>query len=121
MFKSFKTVVLLASLSGLLLFIGGSFSEGGLWIALFIALAMNVGSYWFSDKLAITMARAKPASEAEYPWYHEMVRNLATKAQMPMPRLYVSPSPQPNAFATGRNPPPRGCLRQPGPGLDARP
>ena len=104
MFKSFKTVVLLASLSGLLLFIGSLFSEGGLWIALFIALAMNIGSYWFSDKLAITMARAKPASEQEYPWYHEMVRDLATKAKMPMPRLYVSPSPQPNAFATGRNP-----------------
>ncbi|HSK96643.1 MAG TPA: zinc metalloprotease HtpX [Euzebyales bacterium] len=106
MFKSAKTFVLLAALSGLLLFIGDTLSPGGggLTIALVIALAMNIGSYWFSDKLAITMSRSKPASEAQYPWYHEIVRDLSTKAGQPMPRLYVSPSPQPNAFATGRNP-----------------
>lgn len=105
MFKSFKTVVLLAALSGLLLLAGQLLgNETGLWIALFIALAMNVGSYWFSDKLAIKMSRSQPASEAEYPWYHQLVRDLSDRAGAPMPKLYVSPSPQPNAFATGRNP-----------------
>jgi heat shock protein HtpX len=105
MFKSFKTVALLATLSGLILLIGDLVAgQGGLTIALFIALAMNIGSYWFSDKLAISMARAKEVSEAEYPWYYQMVRDLSAKAGTPMPRLYLSPSPQPNAFATGRNP-----------------
>lgn len=103
--KFLKTGVLLAALSGLLLFVGQVIGqETGLIIALFIALAMNIGSYWFSDKLAIKMARAKPASPQEYPWYHELVKELATKAEQPMPALYISPSPQPNAFATGRNP-----------------
>ncbi len=105
MFKSAKTVFLLALLSGLLLYIGQAMAgESGLVIALGIALAMNVGTYWYSDKLAIKMARAKPASEAEYPWYHQMVRNLSQQAGQTQPRLFVSPSPQPNAFATGRNP-----------------
>jgi len=106
MFKSAKTFVLLAALSGLLLYIGDTLSPGGggLTIALVIALAMNIGSYWFSDKLAITMSRSKPASEAQYPWYYEIIRVLSNKTGQPMPRLFVSPSPQPNAFATGRNP-----------------
>ncbi len=104
MFKSFKTVVLLAALSGLILLIGSQFGEGGLTFALVIAVTMNVGSYWFSDKLAIRMARAREVSEAEYPWYYEMVQQLSSRANVPMPRLYISPSPQPNAFATGRNP-----------------
>ena len=105
MLNSMKTWVLLAFLSGLLLFVGGyAGGETGLVLALGFALVMNVGTYWFSDKLAIKMARAKPASEAEYPWYHQMVTELASRAGKPMPRLYVSPSPQPNAFATGRNP-----------------
>ncbi len=99
----FKTVALLGLLSGLLLW-AGSFFEGGLAIALVLALAMNFGSYWFSDKIAIRMARAEPADEASYPWYHAMVRDLSQRAGQPAPRLYVSPSPQPNAFATGRNP-----------------
>ena len=103
MFKSMKTVALLGLLSGLLLWIGSMF-EGGLYIAVVIALAMNGGTYWFSDKLAIKMARAKPADEAAYPWYHQMVRALSQRAGQPTPALYVSPSPQPNAFATGRNP-----------------
>jgi heat shock protein HtpX len=105
MLKSFKTFVLLAALSGLLLFLGQAMGgETGLVLALGIALVMNVGTYWFSDKLAIKMARGQPAGEAEYPWYHRIVHDLATKTGQPMPRLYVSPSPQPNAFATGRNP-----------------
>ncbi len=105
MLKSMKTWVLLAGLSGILLFIGQRFAgDQGLTIALVIALVMNVGTYWFSDKLAIKMARGRPASPTEYPWYHTIVRNLSQQAQEPMPRLFVSPSPQPNAFATGRNP-----------------
>jgi len=103
-FKSFKTVILLGTLSGLLLLAGQAYGEQGLFIALFIALALNVGSYWFSDKLAIRMARAREATEAEYPWYHQMVQSLSMQSRAPMPRLYISPSPQPNAFATGRNP-----------------
>ncbi|WP_370327362.1 M48 family metalloprotease [Euzebya sp.] len=105
MFKSFKTFVLLAGLSGLLLFAGQAIGgSSGLVTALVIAMAMNVGTYWFSDKLAIKMARGEPADEASYPWYHEMVNSLSARAGQPAPRLYISPSPQPNAFATGRNP-----------------
>jgi heat shock protein HtpX len=105
MIKTIKTFVLLAALSGLLLFVGQAWQgTAGLTVALVIALVMNGSAYWFSDKIAIKMARAKPASEAEYPWYHRMVHDLALKASKPGPRLYVSPSPQPNAFATGRNP-----------------
>ena len=105
MFKSFKTFVLLAFLSGLLLLIGQMLGQQtGLFIALGLALAMNVGSYWFSDKLAIKMARAVPAEPAQYGWYHSMVQELSQRTGQPMPRLFISPSPQPNAFATGRNP-----------------
>lgn len=105
MFKSAKTFILLAGLSGLMLVVGSSFGgQSGLVIALVLALAMNIGSYWFSDKLAIRMARAEPADPSAHPWYHHMVADLSTRAGQPMPRLYISPSPQPNAFATGRNP-----------------
>ena len=100
-----KTWVLLAFLSGLLLFIGQLVGgESGLMIGLGLALVMNVGSYWFSDKLAVKMARAQPADPGAYPWFHQIVEELAARAGQPKPRLYVSPSPQPNAFATGRNP-----------------
>jgi heat shock protein HtpX len=105
MFKSFKTFVLLAALSGLILLVGQAIGqEQGLVLALGIALVMNVGSYWFSDKLAIKMARAVPADPQTYPWYHTMVQELSLKTGQPMPKLFISPSPQPNAFATGRNP-----------------
>lgn len=108
MFRSAKTFVLLAALSGLLLGIGALLDggTGSTWLTamLFIALAMNGFSYWFSDKLAIKMARAKPMDERHYPDVYSMVRQLCTRAQQPMPKLYLSPSPQLNAFATGRNP-----------------
>ena len=105
MFKSMKTFILLAGLSGLLLLIGQYLgNEQGLTIALVLALVMNIGSYWFSDKIAIKMARAHEATPQQYPRYHSMVQALAQRAGQPVPRLYVSPSPQPNAFATGRNP-----------------
>jgi heat shock protein HtpX len=103
--KTLKTFVLLAFLSGLLLFAGQILrQETGLVIALGLALVMNIGSYWFSDKLALKMAKAQEATPQQFPWYHSMVQEMAQRTGNPMPRLYISPSPQPNAFATGRNP-----------------
>jgi heat shock protein HtpX len=108
MLKSLKTGVLLAALSGLLLWVGSLFDQGGgntgLVIAFGIAIVMNIGSYWYSDKLAIKMARAQPADERQHASYFRIVRDLADRAGQPLPDLYISPSPQPNAFATGRNP-----------------
>jgi heat shock protein HtpX len=100
----FKTTLLLASMSGLLLAIGALLGGNWITIALVLAIAMNGFAYFFSDKIAIRAAGAVPVSEAEFPELHQIVRGLAAKAGMPMPRLYVSPSPQPNAFATGRSP-----------------
>ena len=99
-----KTYVLLAALGGLLVFAGSFFGRGGAFIGMFLGLALVGGSYWFSDKLAIRAARAVPASEAEMPEYFRIMRELSDAAGMPMPRLYVTPDMQPNAFATGRNP-----------------
>ena len=100
-----KTAILLAGLGGLLIIIGGGIAGStGAAIGLAIGLVFVGGSYWFSDKLAIKAARAVPASEAQYPEYHAVMRELTQLAGLPMPALYVTPSPQPNAFATGRNP-----------------
>lgn len=100
-----KTAVLLGGLSAIILlagaWLGGS---GGLLIALVLALAMNGGAYFFSDKLALRAMRAQPVSEVEQPEMYRVVRELSTAARQPMPRLYISPARQPNAFATGRNP-----------------
>ena len=103
--NTFKTYILLAGLSGLLV-IGGRavFGGKGAFIGLALGLVMVGGSYWFSDKLAIRAARARPVTEAEMPEYYRIVRELSEKAGMPMPRLFLSPDLQPNAFATGRNP-----------------
>jgi heat shock protein HtpX len=100
-----KTVVLLSALGGLL--VGAGYLIGGpstALIFLFIAVAINMGSWFFSDKLALRMARAQPVSEQEDPRLYQMVRDLTTRAGLPMPKLYVIPQEQPNAFATGRNP-----------------
>jgi heat shock protein HtpX len=102
--NTFKTYVLLAGLGGLLVLAGSFFGRGGAFIGMILGLAMVGGSYWFSDKLAIRAARAVPANEAEMPEYFRIMRELSASAGMPMPRLYVTPDMQPNAFATGRNP-----------------
>jgi heat shock protein HtpX len=101
----FKTALLLAVLTAMLVLIGGAVGgQRGMAIAFFFALAMNFFSYWFSDKMVLAMYRAQPVDEATAPGVYRIVRRLATRAQMPMPRLYVIPSDTPNAFATGRNP-----------------
>jgi heat shock protein HtpX len=100
-----KTAALLGLLTAMILGLGYWFGgSGGLVFAVFLSLAMNAGTYFFSDKLALRAMRARPVSEAEFPALYDIVRELATDAGQPMPRLYVSPSMQPNAFATGRNP-----------------
>jgi heat shock protein HtpX len=102
--NTIKTFTLLAALGGLLMMIGSFFGRGGLFIGLILGLVFVGGSYWFSDTLAIKSARAVPVSEAEMPEYYRIVRELTAAANMPMPKLYVTPDMQPNAFATGRNP-----------------
>lgn len=105
MLNNAKTAALLAGLGGLIMLVGSLLGgSSGLVIGLVIALVTVGGSYWFSDKLAITAARAHEVSEQQFPQYFATVRDLARRADIPMPRLYVAPNPQPNAFATGRNP-----------------
>ena len=102
--NTFKTFVLLAFLGALFMGIGAIFGTGGLIIGAVLALAIVGGTYWFSDKLAVAAARAKPVSREEAPRLYEIVEDLARRDGIPMPRLYVSPEAQPNAFATGRGP-----------------
>ena len=103
--NTFKTFVLLAGLGGLLIIIGQLVWGGkGAIIGAVVGLAIVGFSYWNSDKLAIRAARAQPVTEQEMPEYYAIVRELTQQAGMPMPKLYVTPDQQPNAFATGRNP-----------------
>jgi heat shock protein HtpX len=100
-----KTTFLMALLGGLLVAAGSLIGgQSGATIALMFALVMNLGAYWFSDKIVLAMYHAKQVTEAEAPELHSMVRTLATKAQIPMPKVYIIDTPTPNAFATGRNP-----------------
>jgi len=101
----FKTGLLLAVLTAMLVLIGGAIGgQQGMVIAFVIALGMNFVSYWFSDKMVLAAYGAQPIDEAAAPRLYAIVRRLATRAGIPMPRIYLIPSETPNAFATGRNP-----------------
>lgn len=100
-----KTAILLAALGGLLVVIGGAMGgKTGATIALVIAVVMNFGSYWFSDRIVLAMYHAQEVTEAEAPDLYNLVRNLTDRAGIPMPKVYIIPDESPNAFATGRNP-----------------
>jgi heat shock protein HtpX len=103
--NNLKTGILLIALSGLLVWVG-SFLAGsqGAAIAFGFAMLMNAGAYWFSDRLVLRMYRAEEVSEAKAPELYGIVAELAQRAQIPMPKVYLIPSDTPNAFATGRNP-----------------
>ena len=100
-----KTWVLIAALGGLFVLIGGAITRSatGLFLGLAIGLIFNFAMYWFSDKIAIATTRSKPVTEQDQPQLYAIVRELTQAKGMPMPRIYVSPMTQPNAFATGRN------------------
>jgi len=103
--NNLKTVALLGFLSALVWVVAYSFGgTNGFWIGLVLAVGINFVAYFFSDKMALAASKAKPVEEHELPQVYAIVRNLTARAEMPMPRIYVIDSPQPNAFATGRNP-----------------
>jgi len=105
MSNALKTTLLLGLMTGLLLFVGDRLGgPQGLMIAFVMTLVMNVGSYWFSDKIVLATYRAREISESDAPGVFRIVRELAAGAQMPMPRVYLIPTDSPNAFATGRSP-----------------
>ncbi|MGA7814578.1 zinc metalloprotease HtpX [Caballeronia sp.] len=105
MFNWVKTAMLMAAITALFVVIGGVVGGSkGMMLALIVALAMNFFSYWFSDKLVLKMYNAQEVDEASAPQFYRMIRELATRAQLPMPRVYLITEDAPNAFATGRNP-----------------
>ncbi|MBI3624868.1 MAG: zinc metalloprotease HtpX [Candidatus Rokubacteria bacterium] len=105
MSNMFKTALLLAVLTALFVLIGGAIGgQQGMLVAFFFALLMNLATYWFSDRIVLAMYRAQPIEESQAPALYRIVRTLATRAAIPMPRVYLIPSEAPNAFATGRNP-----------------
>ena len=100
-----RTTLLLAVMTGFIVWIGGLMGgRGGMVMALVFAAAMNFFSYWFSDRIVLSMYKAEEATPGQAPELYEMVRDLARKAGLPMPRIYVIPEEAPNAFATGRDP-----------------
>jgi heat shock protein HtpX len=101
-----RTWALIAALSALIVVVGGQFLGGGSSYLVFavFAVLMNIGLYWFSGPLALRASKAQPADESQYPALHRIIRDLAQRAGVPEPKLYIVPSEQPNAFATGRNP-----------------
>lgn len=99
-----KTAALLGLLSALILFAGSLFGSRGLLVALVVALGVNGYSYFYSDKLALRSMGAVPVTEQQAPYLYAVVRDLAARMQIPMPRVYISPTSAPNAFATGRSP-----------------
>lgn len=103
--NTLKVTVLMAALTGLFVLMGQLIGgNGGMVIAFGIAVVMNVGAYWFSDKIALSMRRAREVSPEEAPELHHMVETLAQRAGLPKPKVYLVDDPSPNAFATGRNP-----------------
>ena len=103
--NAIRTTLLLGALTGLMMAVGSVLGgRSGMMVAFAFAVAMNFGSYWFSDKIVLKLYKAQPVTESGDPALHSMVRNLATRAGLPMPRIYTIPNPSPNAFATGRNP-----------------
>jgi heat shock protein HtpX len=103
--NTLKTIVLMGCLSALIVAMGGIFGgKTGVSIALAIALATNVASYWFSDKIALSMSGAQPVSRDEVPQLYEIVERIAANSGLPVPSIYIIPSESPNAFATGRDP-----------------
>lgn len=105
MMNGIRTTLLLASLTGLMLLIGGALGgRGGMMIALLFSLVMNMGTYWYSDKIVLRMYHAKEVTPVESPELHGIVRGLVDRANMPMPKVYTVETPMPNAFATGRSP-----------------
>ncbi len=104
-FNGLKTTLLFSAIIGLLLFCGAMVAGGRyIWVFALFGVGVTAYSYWNSDKIALKSMRARPVSEVEYPALYRIVRELATTARQPMPRLFVSPTAAPNAFATGRNP-----------------
>src|SRR5438067_495599 len=105
MSNAVKTALLLGVLTAILLVAGDALGgSGGLTIALIFALAINLVSYWFSDKIALSMAGAREVTEVEAPQLHSIVARVATFAKLPKPRVYIVENVSPNAFATGRDP-----------------
>jgi len=103
--NQFKTVLLLGVMTAFLLFIGQMVGgASGLTIAIVIALVMNVGSYWFSDKIVLAMYKGREVTENDAPRLYKMIREITQNANIPMPKVYITPQATPNAFATGRNP-----------------
>jgi heat shock protein HtpX len=99
-----RTWLLIAGLTGLLIAIGGAIGGGALYAFAALAVVMNLVGYWFSDRIALKASRAHPLDRSQLPSLAGMVEDLAARAEVPVPRLYLIPSEQPNAFATGRNP-----------------
>lgn len=100
-----RTTLLLAGLTGLLLLIGGAVGgKGGMFLALIFSFAMNFGAYWYSDRMVLKMYHAREVTSEQAPDLCSMVRGLAERAGLPMPRVYIVDTPMPNAFATGRDP-----------------
>jgi heat shock protein HtpX len=105
MWNNFKTTILLAAMTGLVLGIGDLWGgQRGMMFALVLAAVMNLGSYFFSDKIALASSGAQPISRDENPRIYQIVERLAVKANIPVPKIYFIPIDSPNAFATGRNP-----------------
>ena len=105
MFNLLKTAVLMAAITALFMAIGSLLGgQQGMMLALVVALGMNFFSYWFSDKLVLKMYKAQEVNETSAPQFYGMVRDLAQRAQLPMPKVYLIEEDAPNAFATGRNP-----------------